>query len=115
VPRTKHLTIDERRDLVDKLTVALAGDLKAKSAADKKHEILSRVYAAENDVTHGGKAAIQSINNLLRRAGVVESVQELAFKKESEVDAIMAAVKNKLSITDRMATKRVLGRLGRGE
>ena len=26
----EHMTVDERRDLVDKLTVALAGDLKAR-------------------------------------------------------------------------------------
>ena len=43
----EHLTIDERRDLVDALTVALAGDLKAKGAADRKHEMLSRIYACE--------------------------------------------------------------------
>ena len=105
----EHLTLDERRDLVDALTVALAGDLKAKSAADKKHEILSRIYAAENDVRNGGKAEIDRANNTMKYAGVAETVQELAFKSVPEVDAIFAAAR-KLPHMDRIAVKRVMDR-----
>ena len=105
----EHLTLDERRDLVDALTVALAGDLKAKSAADKKHEILSRIYAAENDVRNGGKAEIDRANNTLKYAGVAETVQELAFKSVPEVDAIFVAAR-KLPHMDRIAVKRVMDR-----
>ena len=45
----EHLTHDERRDLIDTLSVGLGVDLKAKAAADKKHNILVRIHAAEND------------------------------------------------------------------
>ena len=105
----EHLTLDERRDLVDALTIALAGDLKAKSAADKKHEILSRIYAAENDVRNGGKVEIDRANNTLKYAGVAETVQELAFKSVPEVDAIFAAAR-KFPHMDRIAVKRVMDR-----
>ena len=103
------MTIDERRDLVDALTVALDGDLKAKAAADKKHEILSRIHAAENDVTNGGKAAIEAANNTLRNAGLGETVQELAFERVSEIDAVFASAR-KFDSKDRIAVKRIMER-----
>jgi hypothetical protein len=106
----EHMTVDERRDLVDKLTVALAGDLKAKNAADKKHGMLSRIYACENDVRNGGKAELENANNALRNAGVGATVQELAFKSVFEVDAIFAAATRKFESRDRLAVKRVMDR-----
>ena len=106
----EHMTVDERRDLVDKLTVALAGDLKAKSAADKKHDVLSRIHACEQDVTHGGKAELVNANNMLRNAGIDETCQSLAFKSVVEVDRIFAAATRKFESTSRLAVKRVLDR-----
>ena len=106
----EHLTLDERRDLVDALTVALSGDLKAKAAADKKHEILSRIHAAENDVTHGGKAELQTMNNELRRAGLSETLQDLVFMDIAKVDAIFASAPRKMDSIKRTAVKRVLER-----
>lgn len=106
----QHMTIDERRDLVDALTVALAGDMKAKSAADAKHEILSRIHACEMDVTNGGRAELANANNVLRNAGVGATVQELAFKSVHEVDAIFAAATRKFDSTSRLAVKRTMDR-----
>jgi hypothetical protein len=106
----EHMTIDERRDLVDTLTIALSGDLKAKAVADKKHHILSRIYAAENDVRNGGKAELDYANNTLRNHGIAETCQELVFKNAVEVDRIFAAATRKFDSTDRMAVKRVLVR-----
>jgi hypothetical protein len=107
-----HLTHDERRDLIDTLSVGLGVDLKAKAAADKKHNILVRIHAAENDVVHGGKVEIERMNQILRAKGVSETVQELAFKSVKEIDAIFAAAKPRLNSTDSLAAKRVIGRLG---
>jgi hypothetical protein len=104
------MTIDERRDLVNKLTVALGTDLKAKDAADKKHEILSRIHACEMDVTNGGRAELVNANNMLRLAGVGATVQELAFKTVFEVDQIFAAAQRKFDSTSRLAVKRVMDR-----
>src|ERR1700733_14437959 len=106
----EHMTVDERRDLVDKLTVALADDLKAKAAADKQHDMLARIYAAENDVRNGGKAELDYANNTLRNHGIAETCQELAFKNVVEVDRIFAAATRKFESTERMAVKRVLTR-----
>jgi hypothetical protein len=106
----EHLSIDERRDLVDALTVALAEDLKAKSATDKKHAILSRIHAAEMDVTHGGRAELQSMNNELRHAGISESIQDLVFKNVAEVDKIFASAPRKMDTLKRTAIKRVMER-----
>jgi hypothetical protein len=106
----EHMTIDERQNLVDALTVALAEDLKAKGANDKKHETLLRIHAAENDVTHGGKAELQRVNNDLRNSGVAETVQDLAFMNVAKVDAIMASAPRKLDSIKRTAIKRVLER-----
>jgi hypothetical protein len=112
----EHMSIDERRDLVDALTVALGTDLKAKAAADKQHDILSRVHACELDVTNGGRAELVNANNVLRLAGVGATVQELAFKSVFEVDAIFAAATGKFDSTSRLAVKRVLDRrLGWGK
>ena len=88
-----HLTIDERRDLVDALTVALGTDLKAKAATDKKHDMLARIYACEQDVVHGGKAELVNANNTLRNAGIGETCQELAFMSVPEVDRIFASAR----------------------
>ena len=90
--------------------MALAGDLKAKAAADKKHDMLARIYAAENDVRNGGKAELDYANNTLRNHGVAETCQELAFKSVVEVDRIFAAATRKFESTERMAVKRVLTR-----
>ena len=108
----EHLTADERRDLIDSLSVALGVDLKAKRAADKRHNILIRIHAAENDVVQGGKLEIERMNQTLRAKGVSETVQELALKSLKEVDAIFAAAKLRLNSTDSLAAKRVIGRLG---
>ena len=105
----EHLTIDERRDLVDALTVALGTDLKAKAQADKKHEILSCIHACEMDVTNGGRAELAHANNVLRNAGVAETCQELAFKSVVEVDRIFASAR-KFDSTSRLAVKRTLDR-----
>jgi hypothetical protein len=105
----EHMTLDERRDLVDALTVALSGDMKAKGAADKRHDILSRIHACEMDVTNGGRAELANANNVLRNAGVAETCQELAFKSVPEVDRIFAAAR-KFDSTSRLAVKRTLDR-----
>ena len=105
----EHMTVDERRDLVDELTIALAGDLRAKAAADKQHDILSRIHACELDVTNGGRAELASANNMLRNAGSAETCQELAFKSVPEVDRIFAAAR-KFDSTSRLAVKRTLDR-----
>ena len=105
----ERLTIDERRDLVDALTVALGTDLKAKAAADKQHEILSRIHACELDVTNGGRAELANANNVLRNVGIAETCQELAFKSVPEVDRIFASAR-KFDSTSRLAVKRTLDR-----
>jgi hypothetical protein len=106
----EHMAIDERTALVDALSVALAEDLKAKAATDKKHAILARIHAAENDVANGGAAKLKTINNVLRNAGVVETLQDLAFKNVQEIDIILASAARKLETKSRIAIKRVLQR-----
>ena len=108
----EHLTADERRNLINSLSIALGVDMKAKAAADKKHNILVRIQAAENDVIHGGKLEIQRMNQTLSAKGVSETVQELAFKSVKEIDAIFAAAKPQLNSTVSLAAKRVIGQLG---
>ena len=106
----EHMTVDERRDLVDKLTVALAGDLKAKSAADKKHDMLSRIHACEQDVTHGGKAELVNANNMLRNAGIDETCQELGIQERGGSRSHFCRGHPEVRIHIRLAVKRVLDR-----
>ena len=102
----EHMSHDERRNLIDTLTVALASDSRNKSDADKRHDKLVRIHAAENGE---GKLELRRLNYTLRAKGVDATLQDLAFKSVKEIDTIFAS--SRMTIENRIEAKAALHRL----
>jgi hypothetical protein len=100
-------TVEEQKALVATLAAKISEIDAAQAAVERKKVALARIGAAGE--TLAGKNMLGMLEGTLRRGGV-PSIESLLDKSLVEIDAIFAV--SKLSVSERMAAKTQLHRLG---